>query len=83
MLTTFSRASAGDFSRPPVSHHLATACDRKNGADRLICSSGVPIGFGMIHDGRAADDAGVVDEDVHAPAVLDDLGDEIGGALFA
>ena len=36
----------------------------------------------MIHDRCAADDAGVVDKNVHAPGVLDDLGDEIGGALL-
>ena len=36
MLTILRRASAGDCSRPPLSHHLAKAWQRKNGAVRLI-----------------------------------------------
>ena len=36
----------------------------------------------MVHNRRAFDDAGVVHEDVHAPAVLDDLRDDFGGALL-
>ena len=36
----------------------------------------------MIHHRRAADDAGVVHENVHAPGFLDDLRDEFGGAFL-
>ena len=36
----------------------------------------------MIHRRRAADDAGVVDEHVHAAGRLHDFGDKFGGALL-
>ena len=36
----------------------------------------------MVHNRRAFDDARVVHENVHAPGVLDDFGDEVGGALL-
>ena len=36
----------------------------------------------MIHNRRAFDDAGAIDEHVHAAAILQDPGDEVGGALL-
>jgi hypothetical protein len=36
----------------------------------------------MIHNRRAFDDAGAIDKDVHAPAILHHPGDEVGGALL-
>ena len=75
MLTTLRRASAG---QPPFGHGLR----QEKWRGQVDLQHGVPVGLRMIRNRRAFDDAGVVDEDVHAPAILHDLRDDFGGALL-
>ncbi len=81
-MTTLKRASAGEFfaagGEPPFGGRLRE--EKRRG--EIDLEHGVPIGFGVVHDGGAADDAGVVDEDVEAAAVGDDLRDERGGGFL-
>ena len=75
MLTTLSRASAG---QPPFGHGLR----QEKWGGQIDLQHGAPVGFRMVRNRRAFDDAGVVDENVRAPAIFHNLRDDFGGALL-